>query len=397
MDLRGKTVLITGAARGIGAETARQVSARGARIALVGLEPEELAARGRAVRSRRRRLRGRRDRQRTRSTGVVEAVVERFGGIDVVMANAGVARHRLRALDGPGGLRAHHRGQPARRLAHGSRLPAARDRAARLRARDRLARGGRRTAPAWPPTRPARRAPRRSPTRCARRSRHLGVDVGVGYFAFLDTDMVRGGDTHPVFGEPALGDAGPVRQDLPAVGRRAQDRGGHRGAPARWWSSRAGSGRCWCCAGCSGRCSTAARASGRPRSTPPSSATWPSAARSAARRRSARRQAARPSRAAERRPAGIVAAMAKRDPRMVPLGYGKFVRADRVFALVPLEGVRAPRRPAHLRARGRPVRARGGLALRARDPRRRGDRARRGGRPAAPRRNVAATGQESLL
>jgi hypothetical protein len=32
----------------------------------------------------------------------------------------------------------------------------------------------------------------------------------------------------------------------------------------------------------------------------------------------------------------------KRDPRMIPLGYGKFVRADRVFALVPLE--RAERR-----------------------------------------------------
>jgi hypothetical protein len=30
--------------------------------------------------------------------------------------------------------------------------------------------------------------------------------------------------------------------------------------------------------------------------------------------------------------------MAKRDARMVPLGYGKFVRADRVFALVPIEG-----------------------------------------------------------
>jgi hypothetical protein len=29
--------------------------------------------------------------------------------------------------------------------------------------------------------------------------------------------------------------------------------------------------------------------------------------------------------------------MAKRDPRMIPLGYGKFVRADRVYALVPLE------------------------------------------------------------
>jgi hypothetical protein len=28
--------------------------------------------------------------------------------------------------------------------------------------------------------------------------------------------------------------------------------------------------------------------------------------------------------------------MAKRDPRMVALGYGRFVRADRVFGLVPL-------------------------------------------------------------
>jgi hypothetical protein len=30
--------------------------------------------------------------------------------------------------------------------------------------------------------------------------------------------------------------------------------------------------------------------------------------------------------------------MPKRDPRMIPLGYGKYVRADRVYALVPLEG-----------------------------------------------------------
>jgi hypothetical protein len=28
---------------------------------------------------------------------------------------------------------------------------------------------------------------------------------------------------------------------------------------------------------------------------------------------------------------------AKRDPRLVSLGYGKFARADRIFALVPLE------------------------------------------------------------
>jgi hypothetical protein len=32
------------------------------------------------------------------------------------------------------------------------------------------------------------------------------------------------------------------------------------------------------------------------------------------------------------------AVMARGTPPLVPLGYGKFVRADRVYALVPLEG-----------------------------------------------------------
>ena len=43
-SLAGRSVLITGAARGIGAELARRSAARGARVALVGLEPERLAA-----------------------------------------------------------------------------------------------------------------------------------------------------------------------------------------------------------------------------------------------------------------------------------------------------------------------------------------------------------------
>jgi hypothetical protein len=30
--------------------------------------------------------------------------------------------------------------------------------------------------------------------------------------------------------------------------------------------------------------------------------------------------------------------MARNPPMLIPLGYGKFVRADHVFALVPLEG-----------------------------------------------------------
>ena len=30
--------------------------------------------------------------------------------------------------------------------------------------------------------------------------------------------------------------------------------------------------------------------------------------------------------------------MASTAPRMIPLGYGKFVRADRIYAVVPIEG-----------------------------------------------------------
>ena len=41
-DISGKVVLITGAARGIGEETARQAAAKGARVALLGLEPARL-------------------------------------------------------------------------------------------------------------------------------------------------------------------------------------------------------------------------------------------------------------------------------------------------------------------------------------------------------------------
>ena len=42
-ELSGKVVVVTGAARGLGAELAKQLTERGARVALLGLEPTELA------------------------------------------------------------------------------------------------------------------------------------------------------------------------------------------------------------------------------------------------------------------------------------------------------------------------------------------------------------------
>jgi NAD(P)-dependent dehydrogenase (short-subunit alcohol dehydrogenase family) len=43
-DVAGRTVFVTGAARGIGAATAQRLHAAGANVSLVGLEPEKLAA-----------------------------------------------------------------------------------------------------------------------------------------------------------------------------------------------------------------------------------------------------------------------------------------------------------------------------------------------------------------
>jgi len=87
--MKDKVVLITGAARGIGAAVAKQLASRGARIALTGLEPEELAARaaelgpGHMVR----------EVDVTDAESVqaaVDAVVREYGRIDVVVANAGI-------------------------------------------------------------------------------------------------------------------------------------------------------------------------------------------------------------------------------------------------------------------------------------------------------------------
>ncbi|MEY2397357.1 MAG: hypothetical protein QOJ00_531 [Actinomycetota bacterium] len=87
-SVRGRRVLITGAARGIGAALARRLHERGARVAVAGLEPELLAAVARDVAGPH-WLCDVTDRDQT--SAVVEAAVAELGGLDVVVANAGVA------------------------------------------------------------------------------------------------------------------------------------------------------------------------------------------------------------------------------------------------------------------------------------------------------------------
>jgi NAD(P)-dependent dehydrogenase (short-subunit alcohol dehydrogenase family) len=89
-DVNGRTAFITGAARGIGAETARRLHSKGANVALVGLEPDRLEALAASLG----------DRAAAFEADVtdfdalqraVTATVERFGAIDVGVANAGIA------------------------------------------------------------------------------------------------------------------------------------------------------------------------------------------------------------------------------------------------------------------------------------------------------------------
>ena len=88
--LAGQVVLVTGPARGIGAETARRLAARGARLALVGLEPERLAALAAELGPGHRWF----DCDVTDQGSLERAVAgtaRALGRIDVVVANAGVA------------------------------------------------------------------------------------------------------------------------------------------------------------------------------------------------------------------------------------------------------------------------------------------------------------------
>lgn len=97
-NLKDKVVFITGAARGIGAACAKQLAARGARCVLAGMEPDKLSALQAELGSDHAWFECDVTQQSTLDSAV-RGAVERFGGIDVVLANAGIANNGTIAVN----------------------------------------------------------------------------------------------------------------------------------------------------------------------------------------------------------------------------------------------------------------------------------------------------------
>ncbi len=90
-DLQRKVALVTGAARGIGLETAKALAARGASVVLVDLDAGAAQRAAAEVDDARALGIGADVTDRAAMQRAVATAVERFGSLDVVVANAGIA------------------------------------------------------------------------------------------------------------------------------------------------------------------------------------------------------------------------------------------------------------------------------------------------------------------
>jgi NAD(P)-dependent dehydrogenase (short-subunit alcohol dehydrogenase family) len=89
-QLPGKVALVTGAAQGIGFETARILHARGASVAMIDLDPEATEEAARSIGERTLAIAADVTDSEAMEAAVADTVA-RFGGLDVALANAGIA------------------------------------------------------------------------------------------------------------------------------------------------------------------------------------------------------------------------------------------------------------------------------------------------------------------
>ena len=243
--------MVTGAGRGLGAALAVSLAQAGARIAAVGLEPDQLAATvarcgpGAGARAWTADVTG-----SDRMQAVAAEVGAHFGRVDVVVANAGIGLGGCRPRR-PGRLQPGDRGEPARFGRHGPGLPARAAGVARL-----LPPGGvAGRAGAGPADDGLRGQQGRGGGIRARAAQgevaHQGVAVGVAYLSWTDTDMVRAADEDEVLCQDPAGLPGPAGWTAPLEARPS----------GAWWpGSAAGRRGCTASPGCVPRRVAAPRA-----------------------------------------------------------------------------------------------------------------------------------------
>ena len=196
MTLNGKTVFITGAARGIGAETARRAAAKGANVAVVGLEPDELERVASAC--------GDRGApfvcdvtEPDQVQAAVDGTIERFGSIDAVVSNAGIGGGGLMRYTDPDAFEAIIR---VNLLGSWRTIKATLPHV--IAARGYILQVASVAAIVHAPGMGAYSASKsgaEAMADCLRTEvKHAGVDVGTAYFSWIGTDMVKGADENPV-------------------------------------------------------------------------------------------------------------------------------------------------------------------------------------------------------